>query len=114
MTPRKKYGPKNPPLSPRPKSKPKRKQKPKDVEEVLFNRDNGKRIPFAVQEASALWLDLFMGINELTAPEKSESASAFNYSNGQQWLTTSAELADYALELYEKRWPHSGRREEDK
>jgi hypothetical protein len=87
------------------------KSKPKPVEEILFTRDNGKRVPIRIQDAADLWLDMFMNIAGMTAPERSESHFKVDADNQRLWLLSSAECADYGLELYESRWPHMARKD---
>jgi hypothetical protein len=84
-------------------------RKSKEVEEVLFTRDSGKRIPLAVRDAADLWLELFQNIAGMTAPDPDQSSPAL----GRSWLGNSAQLADHALELYETRWPHMGHKNKD-
>lgn len=78
------------------------KAKPPDV---IFDRS--KRIPLVVREAADLWLDLFTGISDTIAPERTEDHPSVSTSCGKYWLGVAAELADHALELYETRWPHA-------
>lgn len=58
-----------------------------------------------MQEASDLWLELFMHLSDLMSPEKTDYVSR---SNDRAWIEHAAEMADFALELYETRWPHMG------
>jgi len=95
----------------RPLHKPKAKAKPK-AEELLFSRDTGQRIPAVVRDAAELWLDLFMDISGMTAVERPEGHYRLDGDNQRQWLLGAAELADYALELYEDRWPHESRKKQ--
>jgi hypothetical protein len=88
-------------LKPKPKSKP----RPKSPD-IIFTRRG--RIPKAVEEASNLWLDMFMHTSGLTAPEVSEAYLYQDIEPRKAWLTRAAELADHALGLYESRWPHRG------
>lgn len=78
-----------------------RKPKAKPVEEVLFSRDNGKKVPIKVLDAADLWLDMFMGISGMTAGDEVVPMHA-----RIQWLEDAAVLADKSLALYEDRWPH--------
>lgn len=91
-----------------PRNKPKSKPKPKRLPD-LFPKIPAK-VPARVQDAAALWLDLFMHLSELTASERTENLNQPNTGARHLWLETSAELSDFALELYEERWPHSGRK----
>jgi hypothetical protein len=87
------------------KSKPKSKPRPKSPD-IIFTRRG--RIPKAVEEASDLWLEMFMHMSGLTAPEGSEAYLYQDIEPRKAWLTRAAELADHALGLYEFRWPHRG------
>lgn len=82
--------------------------------EILFTRDTKKRIPVAVMDAADLWLDCFTNIASMTAAERTDGPYHRDFDNQRLWLMSAAELADYALELYETRWPHMGREDRDK
>jgi len=81
----------------------KRRNRPKPVEEILFTRDTGKKVPVKVQDAADLWLDLFTNIAGMTALDPENPTPGMTR---EMWLDEAAILADHALSLYESRWPH--------
>lgn len=100
-----------------PRNKPKSKPKPKPLPD-LFPKIPAK-VPARVQDAAELWLELFIHLSSLTSPEQQElvdaqelhtSSCPVTLKERRIWLADTAELSDFALELYEERWPHSGRK----